>query len=70
MQGPPLTLLGLRDANRTVQLNVPFAPFQTPTNGSAPPTPARLRYAWRDYPTMVLYSAASGRPVAPFSVAI
>ena len=69
-QWQPLSLIGLRDANRTVQLNATFAPFQAPTNGSAPPTPARLRYAWHDYPTMVLYSAASGRPVAPFSVAI
>lgn len=61
----PLTLFGLRDGNRTVQLNGTAAPFG---NSSAVFSPAFVRYAWHDYPSMALYSAASGRPVAPFRV--
>ena len=65
----PLTLFGLRDSNRTVQLNGTAAPFGGMyPNSTAVYSPAFVRYAWHDYPSMALYSATSGRPVAPFRV--
>ena len=70
-QWQPMTLLDVRtDNSSVVQLNVTFAPFGK-ANGSlllTSPEPAAIRYAWHDYPDMQLYSAESGRPVAPFGV--
>jgi hypothetical protein len=65
----PLSLYGLRDDNTTLQLNGTAAPFGgAHPNSTAVFLPAFLRYAWHDYPSMALYSAKSGRPVAPFRV--
>ena len=63
----PLTLFGLRDGNSTMQLNATFTPWKqlAPNQTNAP---VAVRYAGHDYPTMVLYSARSGRPVAPFEL--
>ena len=48
------------DDNRTVQLNVTYV------SGNA----SVLRYAWKDYPTMVVYALDDGRPAAPFNITI
>lgn len=70
-QWQPMTLLGVRKDNASmVQLNVTFAPFAR-ANGSllvTNPEPAAIRYAWHDYPDMLLYGAQSSRPVAPFGI--
>lgn len=64
----PLTLFGLRDGNTTVQLNGTAAPFGgvLPNGSMAVFEVVGLRYAWHDYPSMVLLGARSRRPVAPF----
>ena len=65
----PLTLYGLRDNKMTVQLNGTAAPFGGANyNSSTVFSATFLRYAWHDYPSMALYSVASGRPVAPLWV--
>jgi hypothetical protein len=56
----PLALTELMGDNRTVQLNVTYV------SGNA----SVLRYAWADYPTMIVYSKEDGRPAAPFNVSI
>ena len=46
---------------RTIQLNTTFV------NGK----PATVRYAWRDYPNMVVYAAdADELPAPPFNVTL
>lgn len=56
----PLALTSLLADKRTVQLNVTYV------SGNA----SVLRYAWKDYPTMVVYAVDDGRPAAPFNVTV
>jgi hypothetical protein len=73
-QWQPMTLLGVRrdGANTTLQLNVTFAPYAFANGSSMLSAPAAgfIRYSWHDYPTMVVYGLQSGRPLAPFMVAM
>lgn len=56
----PMEVVGLLADGVTLQLNVTFI-------SGAPRT---LKYAFHDYPTMVVYGAADGRPAAPFNATL
>ena len=45
---------------RTLQLNTTFISGK----------PSILKYAFADYPTMLIFDPADGRPAAPFNVTI
>ena len=56
----PMEVSGVLDDGKTLQLNVTFIQGYLKT----------LKYAWHDYPVMVVYDAVNNRPAAPFNVTI
>ena len=56
----PMEVGGVLADGKTLQLNVTFIQGQLKT----------LKYAWSDYPTMVVYDAVNGRPAPPFNMTI
>ena len=56
----PMEVAGVLDDGKTLQLNVTFIQGRIKT----------LKYAWHDYPIMVVYDAVYNRPAAPFNVTI
>ena len=56
----PLEVVGVLDDGYTLQLNTTFISGKI----------GFLKYAFRDYPTMIVYDVASGRPAPPFNISI
>jgi hypothetical protein len=56
----PVDFGGLMADGRTIQLNTTWISGQ----------PLTLKYAWHDYPTMLVFDALDGRPVAPFNASV
>jgi hypothetical protein len=56
----PLEFGGLSADGLTIQLNTTWI------SGTA----QTLKYAWHDYPTMLVFDAMDGRPVAPFNITV
>ena len=56
----PLEVVGVLDDGVTLQLNTTFV------SGNI----GFLKYAFKDYPTMIVYDRVSGRPAMPFNISI
>lgn len=56
----PLALGPVLSDRSTVQLNVTYVSGR----------PGQLKYGWRDYPLLVVYSTADDRPAPPFNVTV
>ena len=54
-------------ADRVLQLNMTWIMGGGPGSSKRP---VRLRYGWRDYPSMSVFSKEDGRPAAPFNITL